>query len=349
MLGLYKLEKEDYRKVISLIESNNELSVFSVIYGIMPGEIFVNHTDIPTAALIQTSECNLLAGSIDDIEFNSTISDELDFWDPITPDTYRWHAVIPGIHKNKFVRKYQRRHYNLSIENKLNIDCSLPDGYCIEPVIPANLRCSQYENSHKLLDWIENWGSDEAFNKYGAGCYIRKDNIIVSWSLSDCSFNKKIAIGVHTDERYRKMGLGIITVNETIKMCFSKGYESVDWLCVDINKGSIAIAEKLGFVLVCKYDSFTPYPPIENLTDLSETEWNEWGTYLENAATVETQLLAECLFAYIKANNINKANQILSIYREKNPIDSNINGFIQYLHTVGMAAKFNDNWTDIIS
>ena len=341
---MYRLEQEKYEKVIPLLESNNELSVFSVIHGIIPGEIFVNDSFHTTTALIKTSECNLLAGNIDDVGFNSAISEELDFWDPVTPDSYKWNTVIPNIHKNLFIRKYRRRRYSLHIENRLNIACSLPDGYFIEPVIPADLRSYQYENSHKLIDWVGNWGSDEAFNKHGAGCYVRNGNIIVSWSLSDCSYQDKIAIGVHTDERYRKKGFGIVAVNETINMCFSKGYRSIEWLCVDINKGSISIAENLGFKLVCKYDAFSSYPPIENPADLSEAEWNEWGTYLENAVMTEPQLLTECLFAYIKANNVNKANEILLIHRQGKPVKHDINGFIKYLHKIGMAANFHDDW-----
>ncbi|HEX2947224.1 MAG TPA: GNAT family N-acetyltransferase [Clostridia bacterium] len=341
---MYKLELEDYKKVMPLLESNNELSVFSVISGIMPGEIYVDDVCHPAAVLIQTSECNLLAGKNDVGKFNATLSDELDFWDPVIPDSSGWNSVIPNIHKNRFVRKYQRRHYSLNIENSLNINANLPDGYCMEPAIPADLRLKQYENSDKLISWIENWGNDEAFTEHGTGCYIRKGNTIVSWSISDCSYNDKIAIGIHTDERFRKKGLGIFAANETVKMCFSKGFKSIDWLCVDFNKGSIAIAEKLGFSLVCRYDAFTPYPPVENLTDLSETEWNEWAVYFENASLTEPQLLTECLFAYIKANNVTKANEILFIHKEKKPIEHNVNGFIQYLHTFGMAADFNDNW-----
>lgn len=341
---MYKLEQENFKKVISLIESNNELSVFSVVYGIIPGEIFVNDLNHPTSALIKTCECNLLAGNIGDVGPNFTISEEIDFWDPITPDTYQWNSVIPNAHTNKFVRKYQRRHYTLNIENKLNHISGLPEGYNLEPVIPANLRLNQYENSHKLLGWLENWGSDEAFIEHGAGCYVRKGNIIVSWSISDCSFQDKIAIGVHTDERYRKNGFGILAVNETIKMCFSKGFKSIDWLCTDINKGSIAIAEKLGFSLVCKYDSFTPYPPVENPADYSETEWNEWGTYFEDASKTEPQLLMECLFAYIRANNINKANELMLAHGEMSQINFDIKGFIQYLHKIGMATNFHDDW-----
>lgn len=43
---------------------------------------------------------------------------------------------------------------------------------------------------------------------------------------------------------------------------------------VHFNKGSIAVAEKTGFLLHNTYDSFAPFAPVENLTDLSEQARN---------------------------------------------------------------------------
>ena len=345
---MYKVEEGKYNIVHPLLESNNELSVFSVTQGSMPGKIFVNDPNHPTAALIQTSECNLLCGDVHDAEFNASLSSELDFWDPVTPDAQKWDAVIPQIHKNRFIRKYTRRRYILNAESKISFTYNLPEGYYVEPVIPENLRCNHYENADKLLAWIDAWGSDEAFCTYGAGCYVRKEKVIVSWSISDCFFRDRIAIGVHTDARYRRKGFGIISVEETIKLCFSKGYKAIEWLCVDSNKGSVKVAEKLGFALAGKYDAFTSYPPIENPADLSEKEWNDWGAYLEKASESEPRLLTECLFAYIKANNVNKANTLLAIHRERKPVEHNIKGFIHYLHTIGMATHFHENWPDTV-
>ena len=84
---------------------------------------------------------------------------------------------------------------------------TLKDAFFIEKIDIEFLRQSSYENSEKLLDWIEDWGEDARFQKYGVGYFIHNDKIIVSWSLSDCSFNKEITIGIHTDERYRKCGI----------------------------------------------------------------------------------------------------------------------------------------------
>ena len=50
---LFELKSEDFNKIAHLIKSQNELSVFSVISGVMHGEIYVNSIDNPTAALIK--------------------------------------------------------------------------------------------------------------------------------------------------------------------------------------------------------------------------------------------------------------------------------------------------------
>lgn len=232
---MFKLKNNDFNKVVHLVKSRNELSVLSVIKGTMPGEIYVNSTDNPTATLIKTCECNLIAGSSNDVNFNSNVSKALDFWDTLTPDSSEWIDLIPAIHKNPFVRKYKRRHYILSVDDFKECNNPIKDGFIIEKVDIDLLKQSCYENAEKLLEWIEEWGDDARFQKYGVGYFIHNGKVIVSWSLSDCSFDKKIAIGIHTDERYRKNGFGKVVASATVKDCFTKKYEKIDWLCVDTN------------------------------------------------------------------------------------------------------------------
>jgi RimJ/RimL family protein N-acetyltransferase len=253
---MIKLDNKEFKKIAYLVKLEDELSVFSVINGEKPGEVYVNNIDNPTATLIKTSECNLVAGSPNDEVFNSEVSSELDFWDQLTPDSNEWIDKIPTIHKNNFIRKYKRRHYVLSSDDFVECHATLKEGYILEKVDISLLRQNQFENSERVLKWAEDWGDDEKFEKYGTGYLIRNDKTIVSWSLSDCSFEKTIVIGIHTDERYRKNGFGRIVVSAAIKDCFVKGYEKIEWLCVDSNKGSRAIAEKLGFTFRNYYYSF---------------------------------------------------------------------------------------------
>ena len=71
---MLKLKENNYHIIKNLIKnSSQDLSIFSVINGIMPGEIFVDRDDNPISVLIQTSECNLLAGNPNNKEFNSDV------------------------------------------------------------------------------------------------------------------------------------------------------------------------------------------------------------------------------------------------------------------------------------
>lgn len=349
---MIKLDSKEFKKIAHLVKSQDELSVFSVINGENPGEIYVNNIDNPTAALIQTSECNLIAGSPNDEVFNSEVSLELDFWDQLVPDSCEWMEKIPTIHRNHFIRKYKRRHYVLSRDKFVDCDTLLKEGYILEKVDISLLRENSFENSGRVLEWAENWGDDEKFEKYGTGYLIRNDKVIVSWSLSDCSFKNTIAIGIHTDERYRKSGFGKIAAAATIRDCFSKGYEKIDWLCVDSNKGSSATAEKLGFKFINLYYSFTSYPPIENLKDLSESEWHEWGEYLEVASKTEERLIMDCVYAYVKSNDVEKTINIMTIIKQKKiEIDYlRFKNWIIKLQTYGMCSNFTKKaWIDFLN
>ncbi|EQB87882.1 GNAT superfamily N-acetyltransferase [Clostridium punense] len=349
---MIKLNNNEFKKITQLVKLQDELSVFSVISGENPGDIYVNNADNPTVALIKTSECNLIAGSVDDEVFNSEIASELDFWEPLTPDSNEWLDKIPTVHKNSFVKKYKRRHYVLTKNEFIECKYTLGQGYILEKVNLSLLRKSTFENLEHVLEWAENFGDDENFEKYGSGYMIHNDKTIVSWSMSDCRFKKEIAIGIHTDDRYRKNGFAKIVVAATVKECFNKGYDKIHWLCVDSNKGSRAIAEKLGFKFVNHYYSFTSFPPIENLKDLSESEWHQWGEYLEAASKTEESLIWQCLFCYIKGNDVEKTIETMTIMTHKEiEIDYlRMRNWVDELQSYGMCSNFNkESWIDFCS
>lgn len=348
---MYKLLKKDYLKIKPFIQSSNELSVFSVIDGVIPGDIFVNNPNEPSAALIKTSECNLVAGEIDE-EFISAASSELDFWDHITPDSDEWFEKIPVLHKNKYIRPFKRRQYLLSPNHFTERSSSLTDGFVMEKVNLDVLRTSSYKNAGKVLDWAQNWGSDAAFYEKGVGNYIRNSEAIVSWSLSDCSYGQQIAIGVNTDDRFRKQGFGIKVVSKTVKDCFKKNYDTIHWLCVDTNRGSISIAEKLGFIYSNAYYFFCSYLPTENLPDISEKEWAAWGEYLEEASIHEPKLINETLYSYIKANNVLKSIDIMKRMPQygRTPNMSEYGTAIHYFQSIGLCSNFNrPEWLEFVS
>lgn len=345
---MIRLPETHYKSVRPLIKSNNEISAFSVIDGIIPGEIYADSLEEPKSALIKTPECNLIAGETDG-SFLSEISSELDFWDCVTPDSTDWCDKIPVLHKNKFIRPFKRRRYVLTKETFAEREKPLPHGFVLEKVNLDALRNSPYKNAGKILDWAGEWRSDADFYQYGAGCYIRNDETIVSWSLSDCSYENQISIGIHTDLRFRMNGFGMKAASETVKECFRKGYETINWLCVDTNRGSISVAEKTGFKYVNDYYFYCSFLPTENLLDISEDEWADWARYLEESSLPEPRLINECLYSYIKANNVLKVIEIIERLPQsgETPDMEEYKSAIRHFQSIGMCSNFNgSDWLE---
>ena len=139
------------------------------------------------------------------------------------------------------------------------------------------------------------------FAKDGTGTYICNDED----SLSDCGYGHQITLGVKTDENYRKRGFGIKAVSETIKECFKKGHKTINRFCVDLNQDFMNIAEKLGFAHNNDYLFFAP--------NISEKELADWAEYLEAYAKQEPNLVVECLYSYMKTNNVARTIEAIKI------------------------------------
>ena len=67
-----------------------------------------------------------------------------------------------------------------------------------------------------------------------------------------------------------------------------------------------------------------------------------WAEYFEESAKSEARLLLECIYTYIKANNPKKTSELLEICQNKHEMETGIQPFISYLHSMGMASNFYD-------
>ncbi|SET60456.1 GNAT family N-acetyltransferase [Paenibacillus sp. NFR01] len=336
------LDRTSYELVRPLVTSRNELSVFAVLEGRIEGEVMVDSAEHPTAVLIRTSETNLLAGRTDNAVFNAAAFAELDFWDPATPDDEAWRAAIPSVHGNRFIREYTRHRYTLSRRQFTPAEHTLPEGYVLERIDLQHLRDKNYVNASRLLEWAAGWGNEEMYISAGCGSYIRHQDTIVSWSVADCSAGDRIAIGIHTDARYRKKGLAKQVVSAVVQDCFDKGFSVVEWSCVSSNAGSNALARALGFRLANTYPAFTSYAPIENVTDLDAAGWQDWGAYQEQAAAEEPRLYIESVYAYVKANDAGKVMELIqTMTRAGQTLDlADLDGAIKFFQCQGLCSAF---------
>lgn len=304
---IHQLEQSDYYKVSELIKNtDHELSIHAVIIGNTPGEIYVDNAKEPLSTLIITPECNVVAGFASNKLFNAEIKKKLDFFDTVTCDTEEWEINIHDIHCNIAIRKYKRRYYKFDKLLYHNFSEALDEQYTLEYVYVDSLEDIQYENCEKIKNWFE-LNNMADFNEYCLGAYIRKEDKIVSWCLVDYIIDDKIEIGIRTDSEFRRKGLGMIALAATVSASISRGIKEIGWHCVDSNVGSYTVAEKVGFNKIKEYSYFTPYPPIENITDLNSNQWSEWGMYYEEMNKIEPKYYWQAAKCWAKASNVHKS------------------------------------------
>ena len=248
---MYKLMPEKYHLVKPLIrDCSAELSVFTVLNGLMLGDVFVDCQVKPSSALIRTSETVALVGSPHNAEFNAYIKENvLGYWENFMLDTSDWEAKIPEFHRNSFIRRYTRRHLICHKLAYTNYREDLKSSFILEQIEPEKLAAGNLKNTDIVMKWVGNWGSFDNFRKNAVGFIIRNEDTIASWSVTDCVLGEKAAIGIVTDMDFRRMGFAAIVSAANADYWFQNGKHELDWLCVAVNKGSQATAKKLGFAL----------------------------------------------------------------------------------------------------
>ncbi len=264
----------------------------------------MDDSENPQSALVITPECKVVAGYAGNPEFNAGVKRRLDFYeDSIICDTADWERQISDIHSNIAVRKYTRRYYQLSQLLQIDFTKLLDGKYTIEYVYSDGLDDLRHDNAERVINWF-NFTNIDDYKGYCLGAYVRTNSKIVSWCLADCIVEDKMEIGIKTDPEFRRQGLTTIAVAATVSKCISNGISQIGWHCVDSNIGSYTVAERVGFVKVKEYSSHTPYPPIENITDLNDDEWADWGKHYDEMNKIEPRYHWQAAQCWAFANNV---------------------------------------------
>lgn len=95
-----------------------------------------------------------------------------------------------------------------------------------------------------LKDLVAQYGNYDIYKNLGLGCVILKDGQIVSGASSYSSYKEGIEIEIDTHIDHRRKGLALVCGAKLILECLKRNlYPSWDAQ----NKGSVALAEKLGY------------------------------------------------------------------------------------------------------
>ena len=255
-----KMTKNDILNVENLFAGWEETMIWSCLQGVM-GEIYV--TEEPGREEVKSAVAVLGAFAF----FTGEPDRELVLYKPegysgnfviMVPRNPEWEALIEECYKEdcKKVERYAlKKEPDVFDKEKLQkMADALPEGY--ELKLLDKTIFEETKQAEWCCDWTAQYPDWEIYQKLGLGVVILKDGQLVSGASSYTTYENGIEIQVDTKEEYRRRGLAGVCSAKLILMCLERGlYPSWDAQ----NKGSLALAEKLGYYYSHTYTAYEVY------------------------------------------------------------------------------------------
>ena len=238
-------EITDMNNVSSLFGKWEETLIWSCLQGIM-GKIYADNLNTPTAAMAIIGDFTFFAGK-PNIELVSYKPDwctqsfmimvpQNEFWKNAILNFYGKRATVIS----RYAIKKEPHIFDKEMLEKAV--ASLPEQYTLSMIDERLYQMCKAETwSADLVSQFPNY---ENYSKLGIGAVICKENIILSGASSYSRYKEGIEIEIDTREEYRRRGLAYLCGAKLILECLKRNlYPSWD----AHNKGSLALAEKLGY------------------------------------------------------------------------------------------------------
>ena len=274
------METHEFERARGLFKGFDfQVVVRAVIEETSPGKIWVDDTSDPRAGFMATTEGWFLAGTPTNQQFNEGLRElihrmilEGDYYSPVNPeflnelffhiDSDEWRAKFPLIFDIRTPLPTRRIHF-VCTRTQYDWRSSLPKGYRILEV-NEGFEMNSLEFPEDIKEWIEHSLEDQKRRGFGK-CLVHGDRVVV-WINADCASGNECEIGIITTQDYRRRGLGVVAAAAAVDDCLSGNFSLVGWHCEDHNYGSIAVAEKVGFVrereyvhYICMFDEAVHY------------------------------------------------------------------------------------------
>lgn len=245
---------KDTKKIEKLFEGCNDTLIWSCLQGCM-GSAYVDNVDNPKSAEIIIADFSFFAGKPNrNLILNNADNYKSDFMIMI-PESKQWGSLIEDVFKEKAkkVKRYAlKKEKNIFNTNKLK--------KIVEGVKePFEVKMIDEETYNQIIKtpWAKDLCSQfkdyEDYKKRGIGIAILKKGVILSGASSYTVYNEGIEIEIDTRKDYRRKGLALACGAKLILSCIDKGlYPSWDAQ----NKGSLALAEKLGYHFDKEYTAY---------------------------------------------------------------------------------------------
>ncbi len=261
------------------------LNVAAVLENTCPGEIWADTDTPPRTACITSGILIYLAGDPENEVFNQAIHRRLprDRIFVLICDPEAWSGALDRILDGTYAVRATSRYLELQESLVPDWQAHIPDGYTLR-YVDAALLSGGLENHEALREWItDEWNSIEDFLERGAGTCLISEETIASWSLMDYASGTRCEIGIETDHRHRRCGLGTLAAAATTAGALDRGYSRVGWHCWANNLGSQGVARNVGFELAAEYDVFINHWAAQNVTDMTQEEFRAFAQAYERA------------------------------------------------------------------
>jgi RimJ/RimL family protein N-acetyltransferase len=231
----------------------------AITQGFSPGRIFVDAGENPQLALAWSAVgYYLLAGDPSqnhDLDAAGRVLNEL--FVPasqasgengfiLVPTAGGWQEHLPSLLPGREVIEIYRRPFRFEPARFAllsNWRERIPPGFRLQAMDAALA-----EQAGALVAWR----SAEDFTTHGLGMALFEGDELASACSSVFASRERMEIDVHTEEKYRRRGLGTITTAAFIEACL-RGGKQPNWECFWENEASNGLARKLGFVAEADY------------------------------------------------------------------------------------------------
>ena len=242
---------QDKSVIAHLFDGWEETMIWSCLQGYM-GIAYADSLTAPTAAQISLGDFCFFAGAVN-IELLQNKPTNLQGDEAIfVPQNAEWEKAIEQVYEGKaqrfmrYATKKEEDNFDMAKLEKMVL--ALPNEFTLKRIDEA-----LYEVLLSL-DWARdlcsNYKDFAQYEKIGLGFVVLHGNTIISGASSYTSFQNGIEIEIDTRQDYRRKGLAMVCGAAIISECLQMGwYPSWD----AHNKGSLALAEKLGYVFDKQY------------------------------------------------------------------------------------------------
>lgn len=260
---IVELKPEEYYRIAPLLEDEKEvLAVRAVMEGKFRGRIYADNRENPRTALIWAIySMYYLVGDDQNPDFNDSFDCFLEqqlaptnlelgaTWFIVTlySDT-RWQHIQESLFKGHEVEHSHRWSFTFDPERYRALPdwkSTVPAGYQVERITRHLL--NRPGNREIISEACETWPSLDIFFDEGIGYCVTRGGQVISTCVSFYMLDHQHEISINTiPEEERRKGLATLAARAYIDECLRNGWMP-DWDADEDNRGSIALAEKLGF------------------------------------------------------------------------------------------------------